>query len=133
MIKQFFSKLETKLILATLIIASPLQALAQNTTFNITWNSPLDSQFSGQNGAANLVVAILEALILIAVPIITLMIIYAGFLYVTARGNSEQVARASKALTYAIIGGLLVIGSLVIVELVRQTLCEFRPVGTPGC
>jgi hypothetical protein len=99
--------------------------------FDITWESPL--KFSGENGAADLVLALLDVLIIIAVPIITVMIIYAGFLYVTARGNAEQVQRATRALTYAIIGGLLVIGSLVIVELVRDTLCEFRPVGTPGC
>ena len=100
----------------------------QTTLFNVSWQNPL--QFSSID---TLVVGVLNALIIIAVPIITLMIIYAGFLYVTARGNAEQVRKATQALTYAIIGGVLVIGAVAITGIIEQTVCSFRPAGTPGC
>jgi hypothetical protein len=89
---------------------------------HVTWNSPIKTEY---NTLEKLIVGILDALIILAIPIITLMIIYAGFLYVTARGNAEQVRRATNALTYAIIGGVLVIGAVAITGIIEQTISEF--------
>lgn len=74
----------------------------------------------------DLIVAILNTLIVIAIPIIVLAIIYAGFLYVTARGNVAQVQKATTSLTYAIIGGVLIIGAVAISEVIANTVGAFR-------
>ncbi len=68
--------------------------------------------------------AILEILMIFAVPIIVFFIIYAGFLYVTARGDTGKISQAHNALLYAIIGGLLVLGANVILAIVANTVCE---------
>jgi len=58
----------------------------------------------------------------LATPIIVIFIIYGGFLYVTARGNTEQISQATKTLTYAIIGGILIIGAVAISQIVGDTV-----------
>jgi uncharacterized membrane protein len=72
-----------------------------------------------------LLVAILNILIVIAVPIIVLFIIYAGFLYVTARGNVQQIETANRAIVYAIIGAIMAIGALAIAEIIKNTIGGF--------
>lgn len=93
-------------------------------TLGVTWNSPVVG--GNSQTIAGLITIVLDALIIIAIPIITLMIIYAGFLYVTARGNVEQTKRATTALTYAVIGGVLVVGAVAITGIIEQTIGEFR-------
>jgi Type IV secretion system pilin len=72
-----------------------------------------------------LLTAILNIVIVLAVPIIVFFIIYSGYLYVTARGNAAQVEQATRSLTYAIIGGVLVIGAVAIAEIVRNLVLSF--------
>ncbi len=69
--------------------------------------------------------AILNIVVILATPVIVFFIIYAGYLYVTARGNASQVEQATKALTYAIIGGVLIIGAVAIAEIVKNLVNNF--------
>lgn len=77
------------------------------------------AETTGQDPLTLLVVGILEIIIVLAIPIIVLFIIYAGFLYVTARGNSQQVEQATRAFTYAVIGAILVIGAVAIAGILQ--------------
>ncbi|MFM2374654.1 MAG: hypothetical protein RLZZ234_649 [Candidatus Parcubacteria bacterium] len=72
-------------------------------------------------------IALIDILILFAIPIIVLMIIYAGFLYVMARGSEEQVTKASRALTYAVLGGLLILGAELILKIIQGTVSQLTP------
>ena len=73
----------------------------------------------------DLLVSILEIIITLAVPVIVFFIIYAGFLYVTAKGNASQIEQATRALTYAIIGGVIVIGAVTIARIVGNLVTSF--------
>ena len=68
--------------------------------------------------------ALLDVVMIFAVPIIVFFIIYAGFLYVTARGNQETISRAHRALTYAVIGGLLILGANVLIQVIQGTVSD---------
>ncbi len=57
-----------------------------------------------------------------AIPFVVFFIIYAGFLYVTARGNPGTIEQAHKALLYAIIGGLLIFGARAILAIITNTV-----------
>jgi cytochrome bd-type quinol oxidase subunit 2 len=92
---------------------------------NFTLDSKLKSGINGINSIEDFLVTILDAFVIIAIPILILFIIYAGFLYVTARGNVEQVQQATRALTYAIIGGVLVIGAAAISVVVKNVVDTF--------
>lgn len=68
---------------------------------------------------------LLELVIIIATPIVVLFIIFAGFKYVTARGDARQVEEATRALTYAVIGGVLIIGAVAISRIIGNLVNSF--------
>ncbi|MEY2665652.1 MAG: hypothetical protein RLZZ480_757 [Candidatus Parcubacteria bacterium] len=68
---------------------------------------------------------ILRLVIIIATPLVVLFIILAGFKYVTARGDARQVEDATKALTYAVIGGILIIGATAIATIIKNFVNSF--------
>ena len=74
-----------------------------------------------------LITAFVRALIVLLIPVVVFFIIYAGFQYVTGRGNPSSIADASKALLYAVIGGVIILGSFAILSIVENTVNEFRP------
>ena len=65
---------------------------------------------------------ILEGAIKIGIPVIALAIIYSGFLFVSARGNSEKLDDAKRALIYTLIGAAILIGSWAIAQLISNTV-----------
>ena len=73
----------------------------------------------------SLVVAIINVIIIIATPIVIFFIIFAGFSYVTARGNPAKIQEATRSLTYAVIGGVLIIGAFAIAEIIKNLVNSF--------
>lgn len=66
--------------------------------------------------------AILDVLLTLAIPIIVFFIIYAGFLYVTARGNENQITKAHQALLWSVVGGVIVLGAKLIIDVIQGTV-----------
>lgn len=93
---------------------------------NVPITGPVLSGGSGDGDPlTRLIVAILNALVIIMTPIIVLAIIYSGFLYVTARGNADQIRKANTAIVYAIIGGVLILSSVVLTSALGGAASEF--------
>lgn len=69
-----------------------------------------------------LIQKILEGVLKIGIPIITLAVIYCGYLFVAARGNSEEINKAKDALLYTIIGAGILLGSWAIAEMISATI-----------
>lgn len=67
---------------------------------------------------------LLHIIVIFAIPIIILMIIYSGFMYVMARGSEEQVTKATRALTYAVLGGLIILGAELILQVIQGTVSQ---------
>lgn len=65
---------------------------------------------------------ILDVIMVFAVPIIVLFIIYAGFQYVMARGNPTAIQNANRALLYAVIGGVLILGAEILLFVIGGTV-----------
>jgi hypothetical protein len=68
------------------------------------------------------IVKIIEIALYVIVPILSLMIIYTGFLFVSAQGNSEKLTTAKKALAFTLIGAALILGAFVITEAIKSTV-----------
>lgn len=81
----------------------------------------LDNPLKAEN-ITQLFQTIIDIAIIFAIPLVVFFIIYAGFLYVTARGNEGTIERAHKALLYALIGGLLILGANVLIQVVEGTV-----------
>lgn len=86
--------------------------------------SPLKIDASA--GIEGLIKALLNILLVIAIPIIVFFIIYAGFSYVTAQGNPEKIKVATRSLTYAIIGAVLILGATALTQVVTGIVDGFK-------
>lgn len=71
-------------------------------------------------------VIINDILIPIGGVVAALMIMWAGFLYVTARGDSSQIKRAHEALTWAVIGAAILLGARVISGAIEATIKQLQ-------
>ncbi len=52
---------------------------------------------------------IINFLIKLAIPISAILIVYAGFLYITSAGNEEKIKTAQKALIWALVGFVIIL------------------------
>lgn len=64
----------------------------------------------------------LEGALKVAIPLVALAIIYSGFLFVSARGNTEKLGKAKDALLYSLIGAAILLGSWAIARLISETV-----------
>lgn len=83
--------------------------------------SPLNAAFSSLPG---FIEGTLKALVMIALPILTLFIVYSGFLFISAQGNSSKLEEAKKNFAYVIIGAILILGAWVIATLIGGTVSQ---------
>lgn len=83
--------------------------------------NPLDSKFST---IPLFIAGALQVLVIVALPIITLFLVVAGFMFIAARGNSGKLDEAKKNFVYVIIGALLILGAWIIATLIGSTVTQ---------
>ncbi|MDO8510439.1 MAG: hypothetical protein Q7S15_02335 [bacterium] len=69
---------------------------------------------------------LLDIAIMLAVPVAVMAIIYAGFLYVTARGNVTKISDAHRTLLYTVIGVAVLFGAKIIAAVVSNTVNSLK-------
>lgn len=67
-----------------------------------------------------------DILIPIGAVIAVMMIMYAGFLYVTAGGNEAKITKAHQALLWAVIGAAILLGAWVIEKAISATIDQLK-------
>ena len=67
---------------------------------------------------------VMTAMVKIAVPIITVFIVYSGFLFVTAQGKPAQLETAKRNFMYSIIGALLILAAWVLANIIGSTVTQ---------
>lgn len=85
-------------------------------------SAKLENPLGNTTSVSEFVKKILNGLIQIGIPIAVLFVIYAGFKFVTAQGNSEKLAEARKNFLWTIVGIAIFLGAVVIADLVAGTL-----------
>ncbi len=68
---------------------------------------------------------LIDVILVFATPIIILFIMYAGYLFVTAAGNAEQISSARTALLWSVVGGVIVLGAKLISDVIKGTINAF--------
>lgn len=68
-----------------------------------------------------LLLGLVDIAIYIGTIIAILMIIYTGFMYIMARGNPTKIADVHRLFMYVVIGIAILLGSKVIVEIIKNT------------
>ena len=66
--------------------------------------------------------AILQVVLKIGIPVAAMFIIYSGFLFVKAQGNPEELKKAKRAFTYAVIGTAILLGSWLLAKGIESTI-----------
>lgn len=67
------------------------------------------------------VVGLLNALLKIGIPIMTIFLVYSGLRLVMARGNEKELEEAKKNLLWVIIGAAVLLGAWTIVKVLKGT------------
>ena len=78
----------------------------------------------GVTSIADFVSKALKVMVMVALPIISLFVVYSGFLFVLAQGKPEDLAKARMNFLYVIIGAVLILGAWVIASIIGGTVVE---------
>lgn len=89
----------------------------QNLNLDLHLQNPLSV-----NTLQEFIKKFLDVVLTIAIPVIALFIIYSGFLFVTAQGNSKKLTDAKNTLLYTIIGAAILLGAWVLASAVAETV-----------
>lgn len=80
----------------------------------------------GDTSIAALLNKILAFLIQLGSIAVVLAIVWAGFLFVVAQGQSEKINQAKAALKWSIIGGAILLGAQIMAKVIQSTLEQLK-------
>lgn len=103
------------------ILILPMYAFGQNTNGGGRLNNPLDPQLSTWRGFIS---GLLKVLVIIALPIVTLAIVYSGakLVYASNMGKPDDITKAKKGIALTLLGGTLILGAWVIANIIGGTV-----------
>lgn len=122
-------------LLSVAALLLPLVAAADNPSAYTTGGA---GSFTLQNPLkfdtiCGLVTGILEAVMVIGIPIAILFIVWAGFKFVLAQGNSERLSDARSNFLHVIIGIGIFVGASLIASVIVNTLEQLGVTGISSC
>ena len=82
----------------------------------------IDNPLGETKDIKSILASILNVIADIVLPIVIVMVIYSGFLYVMARGKSEAIEKAHKTLTWTLIGAAVLLGAQLIANVLIDTV-----------
>jgi len=100
----------------------PSSSTPASSTPSIPQSLNITNPLRGVNDVTTLVGNIINFLIILAFPITAILIVYAGFLYITSAGNDEKVKTAQKALIWAIVGFAVVLVARSVPAIIEEFL-----------
>jgi len=103
-------------------LASFAIATAQCSGTNGTsLQNPLSSSFCD---IPHFIAGALRILTMVALPIVTLFFVYAGFKFIMAQGNQAELKKAKDNFLFVVIGALLIMGAWVISTMLAGTVSQ---------
>ena len=115
--------LKEKMTIVFLVFLLPIIVLAQGGS-NIT--TKIDNPLSADSLFCFLK-DVLDVFLTVGIIIAVLFMVYAGFLFVTARGAETQLTTAKKAFLGAVFGTTIIMGVWVIAKAIVGTVNAIRP------
>ncbi len=83
--------------------------------------NPLNPQFSS---IPLFIAGALQILVMVALPIIVLFFVVAGFKFIAAQGNESKLSEAKMNFLYVIIGAGLIMGAWILAKLIAGTVSQ---------
>lgn len=101
-----------------------------NPSQSFKLDNPLKGEITSLTGFLQ---AILTNIVMpIAAIVVVILIIYTGFLFVTARGDVKQIEAAKQSLKNVVIGTAILFGAVAITYAIGNTICQIAP-SLPNC
>ncbi len=128
-------------LLATLaIIFMPLIGLAQQANYippppPATYIPPVVTLINplSVNNFCDLLKIVLDAILLIGMPIAVLFLVYVGFSFIVARGKPEAIGKAQKNFLYTVIGIAIFLGAWTIAKVIQSVLVGLGATAAQQC
>ena len=116
------------LILLFVIFALPLVGFAQSNITGMLENTAgqqgagYNTSIDQETGLATIAGTIIRGALSLLGVVFVCLVIYAGFLWMTASGNEEQISKAKKIMIGAIIGLIITLSAFAIYSFVMSAL-----------
>jgi len=107
-----------------------VNSLEGKTVESILGETGVAAEYDTQKGLLPMIGTIIRLLLTLLGVVVLILIIYAGFMWMTAGGNTEEVDKAKKWLTNAIIGLAIILAAYAISGFVIENLHDVT--GTVG-
>lgn len=126
------------IFLIIVLLPAIANALSPGQTPPLNFGTPGEAPRSGQSvplenplGASNSNLAdflakLLRALIFVGLPFAALFLLWAGFQFVWARGNTEKLETARRNLLYIVIGIAIFVAASAIATLIDNTIRQLK-------
>jgi len=118
----FLKKSWSKLALLSYVFLIPVISFAIGQNPDCSPGSGRICNPISTNTINDFIQTFLTGVLKVGIPVVALAIIYCGFLFVAARGNSEKLGKAKDALLYTLIGAAVLLGSWAIATLISNTV-----------
>lgn|SRR3989344_8549635 len=106
-----------------LILAFPLVASALLVLPYVVWAAEtLTNPLGAGTDLEALLADILAFVVKIGSVVVVLMLVYVGYLFVTARGNDTKLTTAKSALLWTVVGALILLGAEAIALAIQATV-----------
>jgi len=94
----------------------------QQVNYRIQIPNPLKNNTNDIPALIELIIK--DVVVPIGATVVVVMIIYSGFLYVTAQGKPDKIKTAHQAILYAVIGAAVLLGARVLATVIRGTVTQ---------
>jgi len=102
------------------VLATNISGTGLDTTAGEAFGSAIP--FSGGTSPATIIGQVVGALLTFTGVVFFILMIYGGFLWMTARGNEQQVEKAKDLITAAIVGLIIVISAYAITAFIGEAI-----------
>jgi hypothetical protein len=85
-----------------------------------------ENPLGGTKTFAKLIGEVANAIMKVGIPVAVIFLIYAGLKFVTARGSEEELTKAKKTFTWAVVGAGILLGATVIAKAIETTINSLK-------
>lgn len=119
---KFIKKNWEKLLLFTYIFILPVSLLYAEQTPTSSTSGKIVNPLNTTTTLPTLIHNILIDALKVGIPVVTLAIIYCGFLFVKAQGKPEEITKAKEALLWTLVGAAILLGSWALAQMIQSTV-----------
>jgi hypothetical protein len=107
------------------MVAAPAPAIADGGPSSATIQFKLENPLKGSTTINGFLEKVLDAVVLLLTPVIVVMLLWTGFLFVKAQGNGEALESAKKSLLWTLVGAAIVLGAKGLAVAIGSTISQF--------